>query len=225
MKPDTQIKDVKSLLHGKKIDTLARGKIWFDIHASYDYGLESAIVQKIVDAARRCLFNYGPSKMSMQDVARKGKVSRASIYNYFEDREELIAYVVQMGAQAWAHDVDAAMAQEKIFEDQMIAGAWVARIWHQMEEKAPLLDREYEQRFLDDPAVSHFPTEIGTFVPYVRRAQERGEIRPELNSMRTAEWVVRIVRSLARTPGHTLNIDNFAEFQSFIRDHLIAGLR
>lgn len=45
--------------------------------------------KRILDAAMECFIHYGYTKTSFQDIAKKAGVSRASLYSYFKDKEDL----------------------------------------------------------------------------------------------------------------------------------------
>lgn len=48
----------------------------------------------ILDGARRCLADAGPRGLTMAGVADRGGVARATVYNHFRDRGELVAGLV-----------------------------------------------------------------------------------------------------------------------------------
>ena len=45
--------------------------------------------ERLLDAAEGCLQQFGPQKTSMEDVARAAGMSRATVYRYFEDTDDL----------------------------------------------------------------------------------------------------------------------------------------
>ncbi|WP_156763410.1 TetR/AcrR family transcriptional regulator, partial [Mycobacterium scrofulaceum] len=54
---------------------------------------------QILDAANECFAQLGIQRTSVQDVARMAKVSRGTVYRYFEDRNVLIDAAIEFGAQ------------------------------------------------------------------------------------------------------------------------------
>ena len=45
----------------------------------------------VIAAARRLFARYGPSKTSVEEIAREAGYSKATVYNYFSGKESVIA--------------------------------------------------------------------------------------------------------------------------------------
>ena len=50
--------------------------------------------QRLLDAAEACIDRFGLAKTTVEDIANEAKVSRATIYRYFANRDELVLAVV-----------------------------------------------------------------------------------------------------------------------------------
>lgn len=50
--------------------------------------------ERLIDAAEECLQRFGITKTTVEDVAATASVSRATVYRYFRDRDELILAVL-----------------------------------------------------------------------------------------------------------------------------------
>lgn len=50
--------------------------------------------ERLLDAAERCFAHYGVAKTTVEDVASQARVSRATVYRYFEGRDELLMGVL-----------------------------------------------------------------------------------------------------------------------------------
>src|SRR5580698_254390 len=85
----------------------------------------------ILDAARRCMLQFGSSKLSMVDVARVAGVSRGSVYKYFPEREELIDAVGQVAFAAFEQDLQEAVSSLDRLDEQLFAATIVLRQWDQ----------------------------------------------------------------------------------------------
>lgn len=76
---------------------------------------ESTIVrllsrEAILEAARHCFFSYGYSRTRIGDIADRAEVSRAHVYNHFDNKKAVfIALATEMLGEAMA-EVDAALA-------------------------------------------------------------------------------------------------------------------
>ena len=65
---------------------------------------------------------------------------------------------------------------------------------------------------------------MDVIVPLIFEARERGEVRADLDVERAAEWITRMVFSLAATPSVTFDIEDPEQNAEFIREFLITGL-
>src|SRR5690242_349460 len=54
----------------------------------------SAARERLIDAAERCIDRFGLAKTTLEDVAAESSVSRATIYRYFANRDELMLEVL-----------------------------------------------------------------------------------------------------------------------------------
>lgn len=50
--------------------------------------------EQIIEAARELFSLYGYKKVSMDEIAKKSKVTKKTIYSYFKDKDELFQYFV-----------------------------------------------------------------------------------------------------------------------------------
>jgi hypothetical protein len=61
--------------------------------------------------------------------------------------------------------------------------------------------------------------------PYLESARSRGEVRPDVDITRAAEWVMRVVLSLVTVPGAAVDVDDRLSLLRFVDEFLVAGLR
>ncbi len=59
---------------------------------------------------------------------------------------------------------------------------------------------------------------------YLEESIGEGEVRSDIDVVRAAEWVMRMVLSLVTVPGHTVNVDDRAAVEQFLDEFLVAGL-
>lgn len=180
---------------------------------------------KIVDAARRCLLQYTSAKVSLNDVARAAGVSRATVYNYFTDRDALLRTVLEVMVAIQAEDFDRRMSEHETLEDQVAAAAECFLEWVEAEkasgkmvgadrEKAAMAGSEWVMRRL-----------IDLLRPRIIEAIARGEVRAGLDVGQAAEWMSRAILSLAFFPGVTLDITRPDEVTAWFKAYAVAGLR
>ena len=48
---------------------------------------------KVLDAARWCFLNFGFSKTSFEDIAKRATISRTLLYRIFKDKEDVFTAV------------------------------------------------------------------------------------------------------------------------------------
>ena len=53
----------------------------------------AAARDRLVDAAEACIDRFGVGKTTLDDVATEARVSRATVYRYFQNRDELVLEV------------------------------------------------------------------------------------------------------------------------------------
>lgn len=186
------------------------------------------IAGAVLDAARRCMLVYGAEKTSMNDVARMAGVSRASIYNHYADREELFEAVIMLGRKMFYQDMATAMDEGDSLEQRIGRAAIVVERW-----RAAMRSRRWGGFYDDDAAALLLTTKSADPLerleailrPYVAAASDRGEVRPDLNIEQAAEWITRILISLAANPPRTFDEDDEASVSSFITSFCVQGLR
>ncbi len=180
---------------------------------------------RILDAAERCMARYG-LRVSMRDVAAEAGMSRGSVYRYYADREALVDAVLERTADrfvdAAAHEVDA----RTTLADQ-VAEAAVFICSHRGDEGLTLRlpgDRDSLLAALMTAGSGRMVERWDAFwLPRLAAARDRGEVRPDLDHARAAEWIVRLMLSFALLPSAVIDLDDAEAVRSFVRDHLVRG--
>lgn len=182
----------------------------------------------VLDAARRCMLLYGSGKTNMNDVARIAGVSRASIYNNYADRDELINSVSLLGRKMYFQDIAAAMEGGTSLEQRIGRAAIVTERW-----RAAIRSRRWGGVHDDDAAAVLLTIEsaeplkqLETLIqPYIVEAANSVEVRPDLDNDQAAEWIARVLISLIAHPPSTFDEDDDASVASFIMSFCVRGLR
>jgi AcrR family transcriptional regulator len=180
---------------------------------------------RILDAAERCMARYG-LRVSMRDVAAEAGLSRGSVYRYYADRDALVAAVFErtadrfVGAAAEVVDTQVALA------DQVAEAAVFIRL-HVGDEGLTLRlpgERESLLAAIMTAGSGRLVERWGEFwLPRLAAAAARGEVRPDLDHPRAADWIVRLMLSFALLPSAVVDLDDPADVRAFVRDHAVRG--
>jgi AcrR family transcriptional regulator len=183
---------------------------------------------QILEAANQCFTQLGIHRTSVQDVARMANVSRGTVYRYFEDRNVLIEAGIEWGAQKFYEQVAAAMAKKATLAEKIGAMAEThAKI---------LLDHRTRNRLMADDAelMRHIISDGDTAIrrstaflaPYVREAQERGEVGAGVDVTAASEWLARIIYSFSTVnKGQTFDMSKPETVRRYVEKFAINGLR
>ncbi|MDZ7373721.1 MAG: TetR/AcrR family transcriptional regulator [candidate division KSB1 bacterium] len=68
---------------------------------------------RIVEEARTLLRRFGLRKVTMEDIARRVHMAKASLYYYFPSREHLLREIIRTEGEELWNRIHAAIAQEK----------------------------------------------------------------------------------------------------------------
>lgn len=176
--------------------------------------------QIILAALAQCE-EVGLRRVTMEDVARRAGLGRATLYRHFPSKDALVQAVILEEAEAFFTAIDAAVAECRSDEERLVEGFAFALEYargHALLQK--LLRAEPE-----------------TLLPYLigggqlvalatdavcHRIHERS---PDSRAAReTSEVLVRLVLSLALTPQSGLGTETRAGAIRFARRHLARGV-
>lgn len=189
---------------------------------------ESHRREQILEAANLCFAQLGIQRTSVQDVARMANVSRGTVYRYFEDRTILIEAAIEFGAQKFYREVAAAMAKKSTLAEKLGAMAEThAKILldHRTRNRLMADDAELMRHMISDgDSAVRRTTEF--LVPYVREAQERGEVGAGVEVTAASEWLARIIYSFSTVnKGQTFDMSKPATVRRYVEQFAVNGLR
>lgn len=166
--------------------------------------------QRMVDAAAVCIDRYGLTKTTVEDVATEAKVSRATIYRYFRNRDELMLEVL-LDELGRSMDQPVGSFFEAVASPQDLADAIVDvaaavltairnddKLHHLIERDGPGFSAT-----ISGASRALFTTSAGELVPPLRTAQQKGFTRPGIDLDEAAEWILRSILSLLIVEGPT----------------------
>lgn len=196
--------------------------------AELDGHEESDRRDQILEAANQCFAQLGIQRTSVQDVARMANVSRGTVYRYFEDRNILIDAAIEFGAQKFYKEVAAAMAKKATLAEKVGAMAEThARILleHRTRNRLMADDAELMRHMISD-GDSAVRRTTAFLVPYVREAQERGEVGAGIDVTAASEWLARIIYSFSTVnEAQTFDMAKPATVRRYVERFAVNGLR
>jgi AcrR family transcriptional regulator len=180
---------------------------------------------RILDAAERCMARYG-LRVSMRDVAAEAGMSRGSVYRYFADRDALVAAVIARTADRFVAASAAQVDRGATLAEQVAEAAVFIRR-HLADEGITLRlpgDRDSLLAATLSAGTPGMVARWGEFwYPRLAAAHTRGEVRPDLDHRKAAEWIVRLMLSFAVIPSSVVDLDDDAAIRRFVRDHIVRG--
>ncbi|HVT77817.1 MAG TPA: TetR/AcrR family transcriptional regulator [Acidimicrobiales bacterium] len=158
---------------------------------------------EIVEAARDCFVSLGVRQVTVEDVARRAHVSRATVYRTVGARPELVRAVMVDEATALFSNVAAAMQPAEEAAELVAAGVAAAL--------ATVRDRPVLRRFAGPDLEFVLPvvtleaaplvaSAVELLLPILEAASERGVVRGVVDLRHLAEELVRYVLGLLHTP-------------------------
>ena len=183
---------------------------------------------QILEAANQCFSQLGIQRTSVQDVARMANVSRGTVYRYFEDRTVLIDAAIEFGAQRFYQQVATAMAKKSTLAEQLGAMAETHAsilLDHRTRNRLMADDAELMRHMISDgDSAVRRTTEF--LVPYVRQAQQRGEVGANVDVVAASEWLARIIYSFSTVnEGQTFNMSKPETVRRYVEKFAVNGLR
>jgi len=184
----------------------------------------SSTPDRILDAAERCLRRLGLQRASMGDVAAAAGMSRGSVYFHFPDREALVRAVLARAAERFVRSSESAVRARRTLATQVAEAAVFIR-QHMRDGDAP---GDQSDTLLATLLTANLEGTVASWVdfwqPFLAEATLRGEIRRDLDQREAAEWIVRIMLSLAVMPSAVVDLDDVRAVRGFVGRYIVQGL-
>ncbi|HWC34812.1 MAG TPA: TetR/AcrR family transcriptional regulator [Mycobacteriales bacterium] len=179
---------------------------------------------RVVAAAEECFAQYGVAKTTVEDVARRAGLSRASVYRHFPGgRDEIVLAALLASAHQFLPQLPARLRTARSLGESVVELIMSAVSWMRSEPwRAALLAAPLSRPL--DAADAQAPYALcSAFIePYFGAAREAGLVRAEITLDDAVEFVVRIIHSLLVVPGHRDRDD--AETRRYLRTFVLPAL-
>jgi AcrR family transcriptional regulator len=189
---------------------------------------EDEVRSRILDAADACISRYGVQKTTVDDVAKKAGVARATLYKHVPGgRDELVLAVLMREAERSVDTVLDAMQRADTLEDSLTDGiiASVDRI-RSDDHLAYLYSPDIlgNASRLSGAGEALVLATADILRPFLDAARDHNIIDPDLGDRDVADWGLRIIASLVWFEGLRRDRDELIDFvrRFFVRPLLNA---
>ncbi|MCX8556741.1 TetR/AcrR family transcriptional regulator [Mycolicibacterium mucogenicum] len=188
-----------------------------------------SVRDRLIDAAEECMRAKGIRATTVSEVAEAAGVSRGWLYRHFPDKVTLLgAAIVRLNNAYWT-DAHAMLASIEGLDNQIVTGIQHGRTAYD-DPGALLMKLRVEE---PDEFAACAGAGVQGLVPdladfwsrYLVAARDNGEIHPDTDVDDAAEWIARVILSLATMPGQRLDANNAEELLAHVRRYVMPGLK
>lgn len=181
--------------------------------------------QRLLDAAEACFGHYGVMKTTVEDVAAKAHVSRATVYRYFDGREDLILGVLMREANRFLGRLEKRLLRDGSFADAIVEGVMYTLSAVRADPNLALLfapEAAGVTGSIAGASEALFAATTEFLRPLLTDASERGRLRPGVDPDEAAEWILRTILSLLTVRGPVVRSD--AANRRYLLTYLVPAL-
>ncbi len=177
----------------------------------------------IVESAFGCFGKQGLQKATIVDIAKRARISRSTIYEYFSDKAAIVEACAEHASQRFYLEMTKAMDRASTLEDKLCSAAVFVTQARQILASEKYFDEDAIGLLLTKDAAELLRECVDFFAPHLTAAKLTGEVRKDLDVEAAGEWFARILFSLFSTPSSTLDMDDPEVAAEFVRAHVVRG--
>ena len=176
---------------------------------------------EIIDAAQRQFELFGVARSTVDDIARRAKVSRVTVYRRFPGKD---AFVILRGLRRFLADLDAVIRAHQDYDELLVEGfLFTLNAMRSNRLLQRLLESEPEA------ALPYLTTNGSPFIGAGRDylagylidlAPKFDDDRSEEELITVAEITVRLILSFLLTPQTTVDLDDPEQAREFAQRYL-----
>lgn len=181
--------------------------------------------ERLIDAAEACFERYGVMKTTIEDVAATARVSRATVYRYFEGRDELLLGVLVREGKRFLDRLANIFINEPNFGVALVEGTIFTIAAIREDDKLALLftpDAAGTTGSVAGSSEAIFALTADFMRPFIKAAAASGQLRSGLDVNEISEWTLRTVLSFLMVKGPTER-DEFAVRQ-YLKTYLLPAV-
>lgn len=190
----------------------------------------AAVIDRVLSVTGEEARRVGPDRIRMGEVAARAGVSRASLYRYFANKDELVQAYTMREFDRLFQQMDEAMAPYSTFEDRLAAAfAYAIPAMREHPVFRMLLDiaeRQIIRVTLQSGEVLGHARDL--VLERINRAVRAGRIRiDQFDAAVIGELIARLAISLLSTPESVARLDTSDDARDFAKRYMypiIAGL-
>nr|WP_175364470.1 TetR/AcrR family transcriptional regulator [Mycobacterium lentiflavum] len=154
---------------------------------------DAHVPEQVLAAARRCFARYGVDRTTMDDIAKESGIGRTGLYRLGLTRPEIteaatVTRLRELG-EAIRPIADRAAPFDELLLETSIATVDAARSDPELRHLLDTTTTVSLHRLITGHESAMQGIVLDVLGPMLRRARERGEIRPEVSDDRAVEWL------------------------------------
>jgi AcrR family transcriptional regulator len=168
----------------------------------------AAARERLVDAAERCIDRFGLAKTTLEDVASEASVSRATIYRYFDNRDELMLEVLLRELErSFDRELIEFVGNASTPDDLTCAIVEACSYLLTTIRANPKLQYLLHQEgggvaaTIAGASRAFFVALADDLLPHLTALREAGLLRDDFDLREASEWIVRVMLSLLTVDG------------------------
>lgn len=158
--------------------------------------------EQILDAAWRCYQRSGVAKTTVEHVAREAKVSRTTVYRYFQNRDEVLTGVLVREIAVLLNVLHSRVEGVEGFGDYLVEA--MAGIAELVPESPVFQQMQREENTVAARLCISSEDAMAMAMGFVEQrfelARQRNELREGIELPALLDWLVRILASYMLTP-------------------------
>jgi AcrR family transcriptional regulator len=185
---------------------------------------DDAVSERILDAALALSAASGVRNLTMDEVARRARVGRMTVYRRFDDREGLVEALGVRETRRCLAELDAATDPTAPIAEQVAEG-FVTSV--RLAAEHPLLARlaQVEPEVVLDTLNAHrggaFAAAVAFLAHRLRQSQDAGVVGKDVDVDVVAELLSRVAFSFVLVPASSLPLDDEERLRTIARRHLL----
>ena len=179
--------------------------------------------ERVLDATLSLFLDFGLKRTTMDDVARRAGLGRATVYRCYSDKNSLVQAVILRECTRSNQEIETQLGLIESAEERFVEG-FVLVV--QTARQHPLVARlfDIESEWLLPYLTLHAAKLLDWGRVYVTRhvqALQKEGLLQDINVEDAAELLIRLLQSLALTPGSLVSAQDEDSLRRYTKDFLL----